>query len=314
MGKTFRQELYQLRCRWRSWILLCMALLGCFLIENSTPIGTYWDDVKIDAQCIQLMTKAAAESHVVYYTNSPKTRHDKELVGLGEVYGLPAGSVKNAEDIYAALTEAEYTRVMWFGGGLFCLCIILPTVLIRYSLNTGVPDWSAKFCGSRRRVARAKVLLCNLLILLFSLAYTLLLVYIYARYIVSRQGIGFFLGTLAAHTLMELAVLSVPLYIAFRCRNPYSVLGFNTAYGVLCYAVNVAAHYQDGVLFIPFPAWLHGLRKIWQPGTSALWLGLASLISLVYILLFGWLSVRRFERTGPSFGDHSSALQRERRT
>ena len=118
MGKTFRQELYQLRCRWRSWILLCMALLGCFLIENSTPIGTYWDDVKIDAQCIQLMTKAAAESHVVYYTNSPKTRHDKELVGLGEVYGLPAGSVKNAEDIYTALTEAEYTRVMWFGGGL----------------------------------------------------------------------------------------------------------------------------------------------------------------------------------------------------
>jgi hypothetical protein len=94
----------------------------------------------------------------------------------------------------------------------------------------------------------------------------------------------------------------------------FTVLGFNTAYGVLCYAVNVAAHYQDGVLFIPFPAWLHGLRKIWQPGTSALWLGLASLISLVYILLFGWLSVRRFERTGPSFGDHSSALQRERRT
>ena len=298
MGKPFQQELYQLRCRWKSWILLCMALLGCFLIENSTPIGTYWDDVKIDAQSIKLMTKAAAESHVVYYMNSSKTRHDKELVGLGDVYGLPPGSVKNAEDIYAALTEAEYTRVMWFGGGLLCLCIILPAVLIRYPLNTGVPEWSARYCGSRRKVARAKVLLCNLLILLFSLAYTLLLVYVYARYIVSRQGIGFFLGTLAAHTLMELAVLSIPLYIAFRCKNIFSVLGFNTLYGVLCYAVNVAAHYQDGVLFIPFPAWLHGLQPLWQPGAPVLWLVASALVSLVWILVFAWLSVRHFERVG----------------
>ena len=310
MGKTFRQELYQLRCRWRSWILLCMALLGCFLIENSTPIGTYWDDVRIDAQSIKLMTKANAESHVVYYTNSAKTRHDKELIGLGEVYGLPAGSVKNAEDIYAALTEAEYTRVMWFGGGLLCLCIILPAVLIRYSLNTGVPDWSAKFCGSRRRVARAKVLLCNLLILLFSLACTLLLVYVYARHIVSRQGIGFFLGTLAAHTLLELAVLSIPLYIAFRCKNMFTVLGFNTLYGVLCYVVNVAAHYREGVVFIPFPAWLHGLRSLWQPGASPLWLILSALVSLAYILVFGWLSVRHFDRSGSGWMKLPSAAQR----
>ena len=294
MSKTFRQELYQLRCRWRSWILLCMALLGCFLIENSTPIGTYWDDVRIDAQSIKLMTKANAESHVVYYMNSPKTRHDKELVGLGEVYGLPPGSVQNADDIYNALTEAEYVRVMWFGGGLMLLCIILPAVLIRYPLNTGVPDWSAKFCGSRRRIAQAKVYLCCLLILLFSLAYTLLLIYVYARQIVTRQGIGFVLGTLVVHTLMQLAILSIPLYIAFRGKNMFAVLGFNTLYGLLCYAVNVAAHTQNGVLFIPFPAFLHGLRSLWQPGASPLWLIASSLVSLAYIVLFGWLSVRQF--------------------
>lgn len=296
MGKPFRQELYQLRCRWKGWILLCMALLGCFLMENRTPIGTYWDDVRIDAQSIRLMTKADMESHVVYYTNSPKTRHDKDLVGLGEVYGLPPGSVKNAEDIYAALTEAEYTRVMWFGGGLLCLCIILPAVLIRYPLNTGVPEWSARYYGSRRKVAWAKALLSNLLILLFSLAYTLLLVYVYARQIVYRQGLAFFLGTLAAHTLMELAILSIPLFIAFHVSNMFSVLGFNTLYGVLCYAVNVAAHKLDGLLFIPFPAWLHGLRSLWQPGTSPLWLAAAGLVSLAYILVFARLSVRRFER------------------
>ncbi len=297
MGKNLKQEFYLLRCRWGAWILLIMALLGCFLMENSTPVGTYWDDVRIDAKDIQLMTKADMEGHVVYYTNNPNTMRDKELIGLGEVYGLPPGSVKNAEDIYAALTEAEYTRVMWFGGGLLCFCIILPAVLIRYPLNTGVPDWSAKFCGSRRRVARVKVLLCYLLLLLFSLAYTLLLIFVYARQIIYRQGIGFFLGTLAAHTLTELAVLSIPLYIAFRCKNIFSVLGFNTLYGILCYAVNVAAHYQDRMLLLPFPAWLHGLRSLWQPGASPLWLIASALVSLAYILLFGWLSVRQFERS-----------------
>ena len=310
MGKTFRQELYQLRCRWRSWILLCMALLGCFLIANSTPIGTYWDDVRIDAQSIKLMTKANAESHVVYYTNSAKTRHDKELIGLGEVYGLPPGSVKTAEEIYAVLTEAEYIRIMWFGGGLLCFCIILPAVMVRYPLNTGVPDWISKFCGSRRNTARAKVFLCHLLILLFSLAYTLILIFVYARHIVSRQGIGFFLGTLAAHTLLELAVLSIPLYIAFRCKNMFTVLGFNTLYGVLCYVVNVAAHYREGVLFFPFPAWLHGLRSLWQPGASPLWLILSALVSLAYILVFGWLSVRHFDRSGSGWMKLPSAAQR----
>lgn len=297
MDKIFLQELYQLRCRWKSWILLCMALLCCFLIANSTPIGTYWDDVRIDAQSIKLMTKANAESHVVYYTNSAKTRHDKELIGLGEVYGLAPGSVKTAEEIYAVLTEAEYTRIMWFGGGLLCFCVILPAVMVRYPLNTGVPDWTSKFCGSRRYTARAKVLLCHLLSLLFSLIYTLILIFVYARHIISRQGIGFFLGTLAAHTLMELAILSIPLFIAFRVSNMFSVLGFNTLYGVLCYAVNVAAHFQDGVIFIPFPAWLHGLRSLWQPGAPPLWLILSALVSLAYILVFGSLSVRRFERS-----------------
>ncbi len=296
MGKTFRQALYQLRCRWRAWILLCMALLGCFLIANNTPVGTERYKVRIDSKDIQLMTKAVAEESYSIYTTSSKTRHDTELIGLGDSRGLPPGSVKSADDIYAAMTEAEYTRVMWFGGGLLLLCIVLPGVLIRYPLNTGVPDWSARFSGSRRRVARAKVLVFYLTVLAFSLLYTLLMVYVYARYIVSRQGIGFFLGTLAVHTLMELSMLSIPMYIAFLCRNIYGVLGFNTLYGVLCYAVNVAAHYREDVLFIPFPAWLQGLRSLWQPGTSPLWLVLSALVSLAYIVLFSWLSVRCFAR------------------
>ena len=296
MRKNLKQEFYQLRCRWGSWILLGMALLGCFLMAKSAPIGAERWRARIDAKCITLMTKAEAEWHVEWYTNKSHNRSDKELTGLGDRYGLPPGSVKNGKEIYTALTEAEYTRLMWFSGGLLFFCVMFPAVLVRYPLNRGVPEWSAKFCGSRRKAGQAKVLAFYLVALVFSLAYTLLLIVIYSRQIISRQGIGFFLGTLAAHTMMELAVLSIPLYIAFRCANLFLVLGFNTLYGVLCYAVNVAAHYQDGVLFIPFPAWLHGLRSLWQPGASTLWLAASTLVCLAYILVFARLSVRCFER------------------
>ena len=299
MGKVLRQELYQLRCRWRAWVLLLLCLAGCYVIACRQPIGAGKGTWQKSAKCFFLTTKGNIGSFVYYYRHSPKDYHyDPELTKLLKSFGLEPGSASDEDEIYTLLTETQYARLMWFGGGLLLLCIILPSVLIRYPLNTGLPDWSARYCGSRRKVARVKVLVFYLFVLGFSLIYTLLLIGFFARYIVSRQGIGFFLGTLAAHTLMELAVLSVPLYIAFRCRNPYSVLGFNTAYGVLCYAVNVAAHYQDGVLFIPFPAWLHGLRSLWQPDGPALWLAASALFSLAWILIFARLSVRRFEREG----------------
>ena len=297
MRKNLKQESYQLFHRWGAWILLCMAFLGCFLIAKSTPIGAERWHARVDAKCITLMTKAEAEWHVEWYTTISHNRVDKELVGLGDRYGLPPGSVKNGAEIYAALSEAEYTRLMWFEGGLLCFCIIFPAILISYPLDRGIPEWSAKLCGSRRKVAHAKVWAYYLLALVFSVVYTVLLIVVYSRCIFTRQGIGYVLGTLAVHTLMELAILSIPMYIAFFCKNIFSVLGFNTLYGILCYAVNVAAHYSDGVLFIPFPAWLHGLRSLWQPGASPLWLLLSALVSLAYILAFAGFSVRSFERS-----------------
>lgn len=298
MDKPFRQELYQLRCRWKSWILLVIALVGCFIIARRDPVGVeaHW---KLDSPSLELVTKGRIGAFVYSYRHNPRDRHyDPALTELLGWFGLEPDETADEESIFVLTTEAQYTRLMWFGGGLMLLCIVLPAVLIRYPLNTGVPDWSARYCGSRRRVAWAKVFVFLLVVLVFSLIYTLLLAAFFARHIVSRQGIGFFLGTLAVHTLMELAMLSIPLYIAFRCRNIFGVLGFNTLYGALCYAVNVAAHFHDGVIFIPFPAWLHGLRSLWQADGPKPWLAATALVCLAYLFLFGWLSVRHFAREG----------------
>ena len=148
MRKNLKQESYQLFHRWGAWILLCMAFLGCFLIAKSTPIGAERWHARVDAKCITLMTKAEAEWHVEWYTTISHNRVDKELVGLGDRYGLPPGSVKNGAEIYAALSEAEYTRLMWFEGGLLCFCIIFPAILISYPLDRGIPEWSVSSISS----------------------------------------------------------------------------------------------------------------------------------------------------------------------
>ena len=171
-------------------------------------------------------------------------------------------------------------------------------MLIRYPLNTGVPTLTARLCGSRKRVVWAKLLFCYALAFVVCLVTWVFQLLVYAGTIAAQAGFAYVLSTLLLRVLTDLAVLSVPIYLAFRISTPYTLLGFNTAYGVLCYAVNVAAHYQDGVLFIPFPAWLHGLRSLWQPDRPALWLAASALFSLAWILVFAWLSVRHFDQAG----------------
>ena len=52
-----------------------------------------------------------------------------------------------------------------------------------------------------------------------------------------------------------------------------------------------------GVIPIPFPAFLHGLRSLWQPNGPGLWIALSALVSLGFIVLFTSLSLRCFERS-----------------
>ena len=70
------------------------------------------------------------------------------------------------------------------------------------------------------------------------------------------------------------------------------------AYGVVCYILNVAACNSDKLLPIPIPAYLHGLRPIWQVDGPGLWIVYAALVSLAWIILFAALSVGSFTRSG----------------
>ena len=90
--------------------------------------------------------------------------------------------------------------------------------------------------------------------------------------------------------------MSVPVWLAFAIRNLKGLIVVDALYGIVCYGLNVAACNSDKLLPIPFPAFLHGLRPIWQQDGPPLWIGVAVAVSLVYIGLFMFLSLRAFDR------------------
>lgn len=303
MGKILKQELYQFFRRWWAIILVLAALIGNYWLDTKLPIGAEKWNFHIDAKCMELTTKG---EHA-YISDFRQRRSEKQpgkypfdeyLAAYAHSFGLDEYGVTSYEEIFPLLAKAQYVRTQWFCGGLLFLCILFPPVLIRYPLSTGIPKLAARLCGSRKQVARAKLTFCYALAFLICLFTWLFQLLVYAGAIVSQAGFAYVLATLLLRILTDLAVLSIPFYLAFRISNLFAVLGFNTAYGVLCYAVNVAAHDLDNVVLIPFPGFLHGLRALWQPGASALWVILTALVSLAWILIFGWLSVRWFEKTG----------------
>ena len=187
--------------------------------------------------------------------------------------------------------------VLWFLGGLVFLCAVLPPVLIRYPLDTGVPDLTARLAGSRRKAVLAKIVVFFAAVSVLSLLSTLLQIAVYADSIFSRAGFAYVLYTVLLRLLMDMAVLSVPMYLAFLIRSIPGLVTVNAAYGVLCYALCVWASRLDSVVPVPVPAFLHGLRPLWQRGGPALWIGFAVLVSAGCIVLFSALSVRCFEKT-----------------
>lgn len=289
MGKNLKQEFYYLRCNWLVLLLLLVLLIGNIVISNKDVVGK-WTYIRVTHPYLDLYDEARFGSEMEYAIRRRGIDEVKEDLDMN------SPQIEDLEDMYALYQRACYIRIMWYIGGLVLLAAVLPTALVRIPINTGVPDLSAKLCASRRCVALGKVLVYCLLVLLLSLLTALIQSAIYASSVMNQLGLGYCLCCLVWRMLQDLAVLSIPLYIAFLCHNAVLATVLNLGYGCLCCWLNILAAGQETVLFIPFPAFLHGLRSLWQPEASTLWLVASALVSLGYILVFGWLSVRQFAK------------------
>ena len=290
MGSHLKQEFYHLSRSWPILFIILVLLIGNIVISSRDVAGK-WTYIRVTHPYLDLYDEAQFSRELEYAIRRRGLEQTKEDLDIN------SPQAETLEDLYAVYQQAGYIRIMWYIGGLFLMAAVLPTVLVRIPINSGVPDLSAKLCGSRRRVALGKLLVSCFGVLLLSLLTALIQSAIYAPSVSGQLGFGYCLRCLIWRMLQDLAVLSIPLYIAFRCRNAVMTTVLNLICGGLCCWANILAAGRETALFIPFPAWLHGLRSLWQPGASPLWLLLSALVSLAYILFFGWLSVRRFERS-----------------
>ena len=298
MRKAFRQELFVLFRRWPALLLLLLALLGNYGLGGLRPVGVTDYSHKVDAQCYELRSKWFYENWSYYAANNKFSRTKPEEVIAA--YGLEDTGIQDFsyEVLFPLTAKAQYVRILWFLGGLIFLCAILPPVLIRCPLDTGFPDLTARLVSSRRKTALAKCLAFFLAVFVLSLLSTLLQIWTYANFILSQAGFAYVLYTVLLRLLMDMAVLSVPMYLAFLIRSIPGLVMVNAAYGVLCYGLCVWASRLETVLPLPIPAFLHGLRPLWKTDAPLPWLLFAVLVSLAWLVLFTLLSLRSFARSG----------------
>ncbi len=297
MMKAFRQELFVLFRRWPALLLLLAALLGNFLLGNVPfPRGARDSSHNVNAQCFKLESKWSYEAWSIQAATNKFSRVKPEEIVAA--YGLEDAGIRDFsyEVLFPLTAKAQYVRILWFLGGLVFLCAVLPPVLIRYPLDTGVPDLTARLAGSRRKTALAKILVFFLAVFVLSLLSTLLQITTYANFIVPQAGFVYVLYTVLLRLLMDMAVLAVPMFLAFRIRSVPGLVMVNAAWGVLCWVLCAWASRLETVVPVPVPAFLHGLRSLWQAGGPAGWILFAAAVSLAWIVLFAALSVRSFCR------------------
>ena len=296
MIKVLKQELFVLSRCWAALLLILAALIGNYWLGGTHPVGMPLHDRHVEAKCFWLNSKWNYTSWYMHIESNKFTRMTLEEAVAN--YGLEDAGITSYAELYPLTAKAQHVRLLWFLGGLIFLCAILPPVLLRYPLDKGIPDLTAQLTGSRQKTALGKIVAFYLVVLLISLISTLIQIWAFAGSIISQTNFGYVLYTVLLRLLMDMAVLSVPLYLAFLIRSIPGLVVVDIAYGVICYILNVAACNSDKLLPIPIPAYLHGLRPIWQAGGPVAWRLFAAAVSIVWIILFAALSVGSFTRSG----------------
>ena len=269
MIKVLKQELFVLSRRWAALLLILAALIGNYWLGGTHPVGMPLHDRHVEAKCFWLNSKWNYTSWYMHIESNKFTRMTLEEAVAN--YGLEDAGITSYAELYPLTAKAQHVRLLWF---------------------------LAQLTGSRQKTALGKIVAFYLVVLLISLISTLIQIWAFAGSIVSQAGFAYVLGTVLLRLLMDMAVLSVPLYLAFLIRSIPGLVVVDIAYGVICYILNVAACGSDKLLPIPIPAYLHGLRPIWQAGGPTLWIVFAAAVSLAWIILFAALSVGSFTRSG----------------
>lgn len=286
--KAIKLELYRVT---HSVMLIAvfLVLLAANIFVNGSEIPGVFNYYDVNTTYYRLYTDATFVTEF-----SPDRDFSKTLDDVKNVLNLGDSQAQSLEELYPETSTAQYVRIMWFFGGCVLLFLLLPTMFIRRDLLCGMPELASRLLLSSKNVAKGKICVYYIMVAVISLANSLILMATYAPYTVSVCGFGYVLRCIIQRIFVDMMVMSVPMFIAFAVKNIALSTIINLILGVVYYIVNVQAAKCTSAILVPFPPFLQGQRSIWQPGASAGVIIAVFAISVCYVLLFSWLSVRSF--------------------
>jgi hypothetical protein len=185
-------------------------------------------------------------------------------------YNMQDLDVETPEEMYLATTEDQTKRIMWYCGGMIVILALLPALYICRDKKSRMPYMRAALAGAPVSEALAQILALYIVTALVSLLSQLCLVFFYVPYIVSELGASYFVRCLVQRVVTDLALISVPMLLAYLIDlTPICVIT-GAAYGVFSMVMNISAAGTSALARVPFPTgYLQGLRGYWSAGAAA---------------------------------------------
>lgn len=258
MFRNLKYELVRLFCSRVMLIIMLLSLLSAVFVsrgdvpgvENTQQLGTPYFQLTDDVVFVQ-----NCEYYIRFHTLSvTKAR-----------YNMQELDVETPEEMYLATTEDQTKRIMWYCGGMIVILTLLPALYICRDKKNGMPYMRAALAGSPVSEALAQILALYIVTALVSLLSQLCLVFFYVPYIVSQLGASYFVRCLVQRVVTDLALISVPMLLAYLIDLlPISIV-LGAAYGVFSMVMNISAAGKTSLARVPFPtAYMQGFRAYWS--------------------------------------------------
>ncbi len=223
---------------------------------------------------------------------------------LKERNGYGDHPAETLEELFFVTVPGQFVRIMWYSGGFSVMMLLLPMFLFTRDKRNDLIYIRGRLCGSFKRVALAKIIVYYIIVALTSIISPFILIAANIPQAWSMLGAGYMLRCIVLHVFMDMAVMSLPVLVAFAIDSPALCTIASFLLALASIAANVLAARCSDILYIPFlPSVLQGMRALWQPDTPTGAIVFAFACSVVFIVVCTALSCALFNRKGKKFFD-----------
>ncbi|NLO48968.1 MAG: hypothetical protein GX111_11710 [Clostridiales bacterium] len=289
MKKALNAEFFRI---FRSVPLLLLVVFLCFfglLLSGAKIVGVV-NFFSTETDYYELRTQAD-----FVHEFDPDGRYFT-LQDIKNSFALSESDAETIEELFIDVQPAQFTRCMWFIGGMMLVMLFLPAFFISGDIQNGMMSAFVSSGRTRRQTVLSKIIAYYVITVVISLLISIFLIVIYAPQIASVYGFGIVLRSVCIRALSDIGIMSVPMLIAFLMKRPVLTVMMNIPLAVIYYILNISKSAIESEAFIPIPPHLMAARALWTQNASAGLILKCTIISLVYVIACSYLSCIIFKR------------------